>query len=185
MSEVTTRVRRTRDQVDALLDDGRTRDLALLVARVALAWIFVYHGASTLFGAFSGPGIARSATFYAGVAHLHPGTFFAVLGGSIEFFGGIAVGVGVFGRIAAALLVGDMVMAMITVTFANGIVSTAAGSGYEINLALAALALVVACMGTGRFSLDRAWRARSGDRPPHGDRTPEAASPPSAEVSSI
>jgi uncharacterized membrane protein YphA (DoxX/SURF4 family) len=47
-----------------------------------------------------------------------------------------------------------MVMAMITVTWQNGLVSNAAGSGYELNVALAALALVIAIMGTGRFSLD-------------------------------
>ena len=47
-----------------------------------------------------------------------------------------------------------MVIAMITVTFANGIIGNSAGSGYELNLALAALALVVAIMGTGRLSLD-------------------------------
>jgi uncharacterized membrane protein YphA (DoxX/SURF4 family) len=40
------------------------------------------------------------------------------------------------------------------VTFANGIIGNSAGSGYELNLALAALAAVVALMGTGRFSLD-------------------------------
>jgi len=88
------------------------------------------------------------------VAHLRPGTFFALVGGIIEFFGGISVGLGVLGRIAAAALVGDMVMAMITVTWQNGIVSNAVGSGYELNIALAALALVIAIMGTGRFSLD-------------------------------
>jgi uncharacterized membrane protein YphA (DoxX/SURF4 family) len=40
------------------------------------------------------------------------------------------------------------------VTWQNGLVSNAAGSGYELNVALAALALVIAIMGTGRFSLD-------------------------------
>ena len=130
------------------------RDIALLAARVALAWIFVYHGAGTLFGAFGGSGIHPQAVYFAHVAHLRPGTFFAVLGGIIECFGGAAVGLGVLGRLAAAALVGDMVIAMITVTFAYGIVGTSAGSGYELNLALAALALVVALMGTGRFSLD-------------------------------
>ena len=135
--------------------NGRlTRDAALLGARVALAWIFVYHGAYTLFGAFGGPGIHRASIFYGTVAHLHPATFFTVLGGSIEFFGGIAVGLGILGRLAAAGLVGDMAMAMITVTFANGIASSAPGGGYELNLALAALAFVVALLGTGRFSLD-------------------------------
>jgi putative oxidoreductase len=136
-----------------------SRDVALLAARVGLAWIFVYHGAGTLFGAFGGAGVHAQAEFFAHVAHLHPGTFFAVLGGIIECFGGAAVGVGLLGRLAAAGLVGDMVIAMITVTFGNGIVSSAAGSGYELNVALAALALVVAILGTGRLSLDSGLQA--------------------------
>ncbi|HLY82451.1 MAG TPA: hypothetical protein VKQ71_05670, partial [Acidimicrobiales bacterium] len=36
----------------------------------------------------------------------------------------------------------------------NGIASTAPGGGYELTLGLAALAFVVAILGTGRFSLD-------------------------------
>ena len=30
-------------------------DLALVAARIALAWIFIYYGAGKLFGAFNGP----------------------------------------------------------------------------------------------------------------------------------
>lgn len=151
-------------KVAASKNSSTARDVALLAARVALAWVFVYHGAETLFGAFHGPGVHRSSLFYGQVAHLHPATFFAVFGGSIEFFGAIGVGVGVLGRLAAAGLVGDMAMAMITVTFGNGIVSNAPGGGYELNLALAGLAFVIAVMGTGSWSLDAAarswWAAR-------------------------
>jgi putative oxidoreductase len=135
------------------------KDCALAAARVALAWLFVYHGAGTLFGAFHGAGIHAMAGFFSTTAHLHPGTFFAVLNGITEFFGGIAVGVGLLSRLAAAGLFFDMVIAMATVTFRNGIVSDAAGSGYEINVALAGLALVVVLLGAGRISLD-AWAGR-------------------------
>jgi len=140
--------------VRATKDSPATRDAALVVARVALAWIFIYHGARTLFGAFGGPGVHQASIFYGTVAHLHPATFFTVLGGSIEFIGGIAVGLGLFGRLAAAALAGDMAVAMATVTFGNGMASNAPGGGYELNLALAALAVVVAALGTGRVSLD-------------------------------
>jgi putative oxidoreductase len=92
--------------------------------------------------------------YFAHVAHLHPGPFWAVVSGIIECFGGAAVGLGIFGRLAAAGLVGDMVMAMITVTFGHGIIGDSTGSGYELNIALAVLALVIAILGTGRFSLD-------------------------------
>ena len=144
--------------VAATKKSERFKDIGLLVARVGLAWIFIYHGAGTLFGAFHGAGLHRASIFYGTIAHLHPGLFFAVLGGIIECFGGAAVGVGIFGRLAAAGLAGDMAMAMITVTFNNGISSTAIGGGYELNLALAALAFVVAVLGTGELSLDRVLR---------------------------
>lgn len=160
MTTLVVRARRVNDQIRSVKDAPRARDLALLVVRIGLAWIFVYHGAGTLFGAFGQPGIHGHAVFFATVAHLHPGTFFAVLSGIIEFFGGLAVGVGVLGRVAAAGLVGDMVIAMVTVTWRNGIVSNAAGSGYELNVALAALALVIVIMGTGRYSLDVALRSQ-------------------------
>jgi putative oxidoreductase len=135
-------------------------DSALAAARAALAWLFIYHGASTLFGAFHGAGIHRTALFFSTVAHLHPATFFAALNGTTEFFGGIAVGIGLLSRLAAVGLFADMVVAMATVTFRNGIVSSAAGSGYEINVALAGLALVVAFLGAGRLSVD-AWIGRA------------------------
>jgi putative oxidoreductase len=148
------RVRQASERMHETSESPLARDVALLVVRIGLAWIFVYHGAGTLFGAFGQPGLHGHAVFFAHVAHLRPGAFFALLSGTIEFFGGLAVGVGILGRLAAAALVGDMVMAMITVTWHNGIISNASGSGYEINIALAALALVIAILGTGRFSLD-------------------------------
>jgi putative oxidoreductase len=151
-------------------ESGVVRDASLLVARIGLAWIFIYHGSYTLFGAFGGPGIHRASIFYGTVAHLHPATFFTVLGGIIECFGGAAVGLGIFGRIAAASIAGDMAMAMITVTWANGIASNKAGGGYELNLALCVLAVVVALLGTGRFSLDQAIRTFWEKRPSRSNR---------------
>jgi putative oxidoreductase len=129
-------------------------DLGLLAARIALAWIFIYYGAGKLFGAFNGPGIHRTALYMSNVAHLHPGGFFAVLGGLVEFGSALAMAVGLLTRLAGLALFGDMVMAMITVTWATGINATNPPPGYQLNLALAVLALVVALLGAGRFSLD-------------------------------
>lgn len=128
-------------------------EVARVFTRIALAWIFVYHGAGTLFNTFQGPGLHAGANFYATTAHLHPGMFFAVLSGSIEFFGGLAIGVGLLGRLAALALIGEMMMAMITVTFQHGLESSGLGQGYEINIALAALCAVIVLVGTGRYSL--------------------------------
>jgi hypothetical protein len=45
-------------------------------------------------------------------------------------------------------------MAMITVTWANGINPLTSNGGYEFNLALTVLALAVVVFGAGRFSID-------------------------------
>jgi putative oxidoreductase len=88
------------------------------------------------------------------VAHLHPGGFFAVLNGLVEFGSALAMAAGLLARLAGLALFGDMVVAMITVTWATGINATNPPPGYQLNLALAVLALVVALLGAGRFSLD-------------------------------
>jgi putative oxidoreductase len=129
-------------------------DLAMLFARVALSWIFIYHGAGKLFGWFSGPGFHRTALYFSGTAHLHPGGLFALVGGVIEFGGGIAMAFGLASRLAGIAIFGDMVMAMITVSWVNGINSETPTPGYELNLALGVLALVVGLLGAGRVSLD-------------------------------
>jgi putative oxidoreductase len=151
------RVSKHRDLVDVVFGirpSPLPADLGLLAARIALAWIFIYYGAGKLFGAFNGPGIHNTALYFSNTAHLHPGGFFAVLGGLIEFGSGIAMAVGLLARLAGLALFGDMVMAMITVTWATGINATNPPPGYQLNLALAVLALVVALLGPGRFSLD-------------------------------
>lgn len=129
-------------------------DVAVIPVRIALAWIFVYYGAGKLFGAFNGPGIHRSALFFSQTAHLRPGGFFAVVAGIIEFGGAIAVAVGFCSRLAALALFGDQVMAMITVTWANGINAMTTKPGYEFDMALAVMALMIVALGAGRVSID-------------------------------
>jgi putative oxidoreductase len=129
-------------------------DVAMIAIRIVLGWIFIYYGAGKLFGAFNGPGLHNSALFFADTAHLRPGMFFAVLGGVVEFGGGIAVALGLGSRLAGLALFGDQVIAMITVTWADGIGSLTGTGGYEFNIALAVLALAVVALGSGRLSID-------------------------------
>jgi putative oxidoreductase len=130
------------------------QDLVLVAVRTVLAWIFIYYGAGKLFGSFNGLGIHGTSLYFSNTAHLHPGGFFAVLGGVIEFGGGIAMALGLASRLAGLALFGDMVMAMITVTWSTGIASTSAPPGYQVNMALCVLALVITVYGAGRFSVD-------------------------------
>lgn len=134
---------------------GTPVDLALVVVRVALAWIFVVYGAQKLFGWFGGPGIDPTAGFMASLG-LKPGTFMAYLSGIIEFGGGIAMLLGLVTRLAGLALIGDMVMAMIKVTAEQGLhpYTTQNAPGYGLNVALIGLGLVMFLLGAGRYSLD-------------------------------
>ena len=129
-------------------------DLSLIALRTALAWIFIWYGAGKLFGSFGGPGLHRWSIYMANTAHLHPGGFFAVVGAVIEFGGGIAMALGLASRLAGLALFGDMVMAMITVSWQYGFNSEKVPAGYEFNVALAAMALAIVLLGAGRFSID-------------------------------
>jgi putative oxidoreductase len=140
----------------------RASDAALIALRIALAWIFIWYGAGKLFGAFNGPGIHQTALFFSNTAHLRPGGLFAVLGGVIEFGGAIAIALGLGSRLAGLALFGDQVMAMITVTWVNGINSESLTPGYEFNLALAVMALVIVFLGPGRVSVDELIDRRFG-----------------------
>jgi putative oxidoreductase len=138
---------------------GSAVDVACLAVRVALAWIFIYYGAAKLFGAFPGAGphgIHQTALFMSQTAHLRPGEFFAVLAGVTEFGAGIAMALGFCVRLAGLALFGDMVLATITVTWETGINSITSPPGYQLNLAVAALALVSVLIGAGRFGIDGA-----------------------------
>jgi putative oxidoreductase len=178
---MTTRLReRTWTAVHALLGPNPQpvgSDIALVATRTVLTWIFVYYGAGKLFGAFNGPGIHRTSIYFADTAHLHPGGFFAVLGGVIEFGGALCVGLGLATRLAGLALLGDQIMAMITVTWTNGINSLTTRAGYEFNMTLAVLALIVVIFGAGRLSVDAVIERRARrffvERSGRADRIPQ------------
>src|SRR5450755_1888110 len=119
-----TRRQRARSLLAAVLSTRTAplpADLALVAARIALAWIFIYYGAGKLFGSFNGPGLHGTALYFSNTAHLHPGGFFAVVGGVIELGSGVAVALGLDSRLAGDALFGDLLIALITVTWATGI----------------------------------------------------------------
>jgi putative oxidoreductase len=160
-------------------------DCALIAVRVALAWIFIYYGGGKLFGWFGGPGpqgIHQTALYFSNTAHIHPGGLFAVVGGVVEFGGSIALALGLASRLAGIALFGDMVLAMITVTWSTGISSVSSPPGYQLNIALAVLALVVAIFGAGRFSLDALIERRL--TAPEPSRPEQPTSPITSELAS-
>ncbi len=124
---------------------------ASLVLRLPVGVIFAAHGAQKLFGWFGGYGLEGTGQFMSSQG-LEPGFLMALLAGSAEFFGGLALIAGLLVRPAAALLAFTMLVAAIVVHGAAGLF--AANGGFEFPLALLAVSIALVFLGGGRFSLD-------------------------------
>jgi putative oxidoreductase len=126
-------------------------DFAALALRVPAAIIFIAHGAQKLFGAFGGYGLEGTGQWMASIG-LEPGYQLALLAGSAEFFGGIALLIGLLVRPAALILTITMLVAIFSVHFANGLFMT--NNGYEFALALLAISVSLMFSGAGKLSVD-------------------------------
>ena len=123
---------------------------AAFILRLPLGVILAAHGAQKLFGWFGGYGLEGTGQWMASVG-FEPGYLMALLAGSAEFFGGIALLLGLLTRPAAALTAFTMAVAM-TVHLGNGLFIS--NNGYEFALSLLAMSLALAVMGGGKFSAD-------------------------------
>ena len=136
----------------------KLKPLALLLLRLGLAAIFIYHGYPKLF--------THTREALQGFTHMGFPPFFAYVAGVIEFFGGCLLVVGLFTRVASLLLAGEMGVALIQV---HKILSAPrAVDKYEFPLALAVGAFALAAVGPGLISLDQAiyGERRSASRKP-------------------
>jgi putative oxidoreductase len=130
---------------------------APLALRIPIGVIFAAHGAQKLFGAFGGYGLEGTGQFMASLG-LTPGYLMALLVGSAEFFGGLALLFGALVRPAAATLAFAMLVAILSVHIGHGLFM--ANSGYEFGLALLAASVSLAISGAGRLSVDAALASR-------------------------
>ena len=127
---------------------------ALAVLHGVVGIIFVAHGAQKLFtyglegvsGAFAGMGVPVPGIAGPAVAFL-------------EFFGGIALILGLLTRLAALGLAVTMLGALFMVHLAAGFFMP---QGYEFVLALFGVAVALAVAGAGEYSLDAVIARRRG-----------------------
>jgi putative oxidoreductase len=142
---------------------GAVIGLGLAVLRLALATVFIAHGAHILFGLWPGPGIGTGGldlTAQAFAAHgLAPAFPLAVLTGIIEFAGGILLAIGWFTRVAAPLLAIVIMVAIWKMQWAYGfflnwVGPADRGHGYEYSLLLLGALLCVSLTGGGEWSID-------------------------------
>lgn len=123
-----------------------------MALRISAGIIFVAHGAQKLFGWFGGYGLEGTGGWMASIG-LAPGYFMALLAGSTEFFGGLALLAGLLVRPAAAGLAVTMLVAIFSVHFDKGLFL--ANNGYEFALALLGITLALTISGAGKASIDQ------------------------------
>lgn len=121
----------------------RLQPLALLVMRLALGAVMVGHGYQKVFG-----GLQHHAQF---VASLGLPAWMGYVSAFAEFFGGLLVLVGLFTRFAALAICIDLSVAIAKVHFHKGLLGP---GGYELPLALAALAFGLIFLGGGPIAFD-------------------------------
>jgi putative oxidoreductase len=124
----------------------------LTILRIIAGVTFVAHGSQKLFGWFGGYGLEGVGQWMESIG-LTPGYLMALMAGSAEFFGGLALILGLLARPAAAVLALTMLVAIASVHLANGFFMS--NNGYEFALALLAMTLAVLSEGAGKLSLDQ------------------------------
>jgi putative oxidoreductase len=131
---------------------------APLFLRLALGIMIFPHGAQKLLGWFGGYGFSGTVQFLTGGMHIP--WIFAVAAILIEFFGGIALILGLFTRLAAFLVGLELVIAAFMVHVRNGFFMNwggqQKGEGFEFFILVAGIALALMLLGGGCCSLDKA-----------------------------
>lgn len=124
------------------------QDLAILLARIGVGLVFVFHGWQKFFTL----GLGRVGEQFAGFGVPQPYVTAAIIAG-VELIAGAALIAGILTPLAGILLGVDMAGAIYFVHATNGPFVTQ--NGWELVVALGVGALLIAAVGAGRFSVDR------------------------------
>jgi putative oxidoreductase len=137
-----------------------------VVLRLAVAAVFIGHGAQRLFGLLGGTGLDGTAAEFAALG-LSPPAVLAIVFGVVEFAGGAMLVLGAFTSWVASVLALDSIVFAWKVHAFNGFFlnsSLTAGveHGFEYHLLLVAALVSLAFTGAGDLSVD-GWRHRSAE----------------------
>lgn len=133
-----------------------SNDRIPMLARLALGIVIFPHGAQKVLGWFGGPGIDGALGFYTSMG---VPAFLGWMAMTIELVGGIALIVGILGRVAAFAVALNLVVAVIQMHWMVGFFMNwdgqLQGEGFEFHILAITLALIVIIRGSGALSLDR------------------------------
>ncbi len=133
------------------------QDWVALLLRVTLGAVIFPHGAQKLLGWFGGFGFSATLGYFDQALGIP--AFLALLVILFEFFGALALILGVFSRLAAAGIAAIMTVATLKVHLANGFFMNWSGSqggeGFEYHLLALALSVAILIKGSGALSVDR------------------------------
>ena len=123
------------------------KDLGLLVFRILIGLAFIWHGVPKLLSGPDGWTALGSMMGVLGI-HIFP-TFFGLLSGLTETFGGLVILLGLFYRPVAVVLVGNLMMAT-SIELASGAPLLQVSRPFEEGV----FYLGAVFAGPGRYSLD-------------------------------
>lgn len=136
---------------------GGYSEFGTTLTRIAAGLFLVPHGAQKLFGWFGGYGLEATGQFFTSQLGFSNGYLAALGAGSVEFFAGLALAVGLFTR-SAAIAITVMLLVASQFHFASGFFWT--DGGWEYPILWAVVAFSFALKGGGRYSLDQKFGIR-------------------------
>jgi putative oxidoreductase len=124
---------------------GRYSEVIYAIVRMLVGLLFVCHGAQKLFGVFGGQNL--------------PSSPLILTAGTIEFFGGSLVALGLWAGYAAFVASGEMAVAYFTMHAPGGFWPIA--NKGEPAIFFCFIFLYIASRGSGRLSVDALMTSRS------------------------
>ena len=127
-------------------------NLGLLVLRLVFGLFLAYHGYNKFFGGGRLPGTAR---WFGSIGFKAP-KLQALMAASTEVGAGVLLAAGLLTPLAAAGVVGVMVVAIVSSHWKVGFFIFKEGGGWEYCASIAVAAFAIGAMGGGEWSLDEA-----------------------------
>ena len=125
----------------------KKQEISTLIVRVVLGLTFFIHGLVKFQG-----GIENTAGWFASIGIP---SFMAYVVGVIELVGGIALIIGLGSRVVSALLALIMLGAILKAKLSLGFLGNGQMAGYELDVALLAMAVSIAITGSKLYAVDQ------------------------------